>query len=214
VDPSVAVHGAASGAACMDGLPISHTLTVPLLAPKWVHRPLSSKPKKGPAQAKGIIGFMKRRWALFKPTPIRLPEVPDKVYLARLRIIETPWFSLFLHAIHTPDDQRYLHDHPWSFVSLVLRGGYEEIFAWHIGHAVRYANGLFSGTIRRTWTPLSVHRINRGEFHTIRSLKRSPTWTLLFVGPRRQDWGFATKDGWVSAETLENQRHKTARGTV
>jgi hypothetical protein len=47
-------------------------------------------------------------------------------YLTRWRIIETPWASLYLHRITTPDSRPTLHDHPWNFTALVLRGGYVE----------------------------------------------------------------------------------------
>src|SRR3954449_5709224 len=57
-------------------------------------------------------------------------EVPDYDgdgnYLTRLRIVQTPWFGVYLHRFDGPDPRPTLHDHPWPFLSFVLRGGYTE----------------------------------------------------------------------------------------
>jgi hypothetical protein len=47
-------------------------------------------------------------------------------YLVRLRIVQTPWFGIYLHDIHEDDGDRDPHNHPWSFLSFVLRGYYTE----------------------------------------------------------------------------------------
>jgi hypothetical protein len=53
---------------------------------------------------------------------------PDKTYLRRWYLIETPWFGLKLHHILRSDQpNRGFHDHPWSFVSFKLRGSYTEL---------------------------------------------------------------------------------------
>lgn len=141
------------------------------------------------------------RWALFERTTILDPADPSRRYLGRLRVIETPWFACFLHRFDHPDSVRHLHDHPWSFVSVVLRGGYDELFATDFDRAVEHADGD-PAPIRR-WRAGSAHRIRRGEFHAISQLERRPTWTLLFVGPRRQDWGFAASGAFIDHVTYE-----------
>lgn len=37
-----------------------------------------------------------------------------------------PWLALRLHHIRSSDHGGVFHDHPWSFFSLILRGGYFE----------------------------------------------------------------------------------------
>ena len=46
-------------------------------------------------------------------------------YLARWRLLRTPWFCLYLHRFLAPDDA-CMHDHPWAFTSIVISGGYWE----------------------------------------------------------------------------------------
>lgn len=98
-------------------------------------------------------------------------------------VLTTPWGTVRLHHIVRSDDDRCLHDHPWSFVSLILRGGYFDITA----DAERWCR---AGTIVR-------HRAE--DAHRLVVLPRSvgTTWTLVFTGPRRRKWGFHTPDGWV-----------------
>ena len=63
-------------------------------------------------------------WKFFKVKKIYRED--GKLYLWRLYILRTPWFGVMLHKI-MDDDPDCLHDHPWSFVSFILKGGYEEI---------------------------------------------------------------------------------------
>lgn len=116
-----------------------------------------------------------------------IPNARDitEVYLRRLRIAQTPWFALYLHFIYLPDEDRDPHDHPFTFWSLVVCGGYTER-VWHRGRvAATY-------THRRG----SVHRMPRDAAHTITHLT-SPLVTLVFAGPKKQAWGFYTDAGFV-----------------
>jgi hypothetical protein len=40
-----------------------------------------------------------------------------------------PWIGARVHTILSSDDDRALHDHPWAFVTIILRGGYVEFRA-------------------------------------------------------------------------------------
>lgn len=113
---------------------------------------------------------------------------PEKVYLRRLRILETPWFGVYLHWIYLPDTDRDPHDHPWKFASVILRGGYTER-VWrdlsHLDHATT-----------RTWGPWSAHRMPLDWAHKIEALGPN-TITLIFRGRRSKSWGFWTDHGVV-----------------
>lgn len=112
-----------------------------------------------------------------------------KPYLSRLRMIQTPFFSVYLHKIHQHDVDPDLHDHPWSFISIVLWGGYIEMRPdpLYITRAVSSKRGFLSVGYRRA-----------EDLHRIIELSRYPTWTLVFTGPRRRKWGFSTPTGWVN----------------
>ncbi len=112
-------------------------------------------------------------------------------YIDRLTLITTPWFSVKLHRIYRPDQQRELHDHPWSFFSVILRGWYEENIPCPIdvcqGPEVAH---IVSRCVRWwNWKPAEGR-------HSIRHVSRTPVWTLVFTGPRRRIWGF-----WVDGGT-------------
>jgi hypothetical protein len=110
-------------------------------------------------------------------------EIPDYDgdgnYLCRLRIVQTPWFGIYLHRFDGPDPRPTLHDHPWNFTSIVLRGGYIE----------RRLNP-FTMTVNEHHRVRWVNRLRIGEAHAITELLGVPTWTVMLVGRRRRTWGY------------------------
>lgn len=49
-------------------------------------------------------------------------------YLLRWYVIpRNPWLNVYLHQFLHDDEDRALHDHPWWFVSVMLKGEYQEI---------------------------------------------------------------------------------------
>ena len=124
-----------------------------------------------------------RRWAFLEGFDIGADGDP---YLDRLRIIQTPLFGIYLHHIHREDRDRDPHDHPWSFISVVLAGSYLET-VWKDKMNPR-------SHMKRYHPRWSVRRVNRDAAHMITDISR-PLWTLVFTGPRRSDWGFWTDKG-------------------
>ena len=49
-----------------------------------------------------------------------------KVHFRRWNVLSTPWFSIYIHGIYEEDKEQHLHDHPWDFMSMVLKGSYSE----------------------------------------------------------------------------------------
>ena len=99
-------------------------------------------------------------------------------YLHRLKIISTPYGAIYLHKMMTPDQHPVLHDHPWAFISFIVRGGYREVYLDKMTREVRK---------HRIWF---VNVKHRDDAHYIYQLCRVPTWTLVFVGRRHRTWGF------------------------
>lgn len=119
------------------------------------------------------------------PKIVRIPDLFTRdTMVTRIVLFRTPWFGAQIHKWHRPDNDRHLHNHPRAFVAIVLRGGYIEETS--------------SGDRIRRWG--SVHRVGLEDWHSVRILLRVPTWTLVFVGPKRQEWGFETEDGFVNAD--------------
>ena len=107
-------------------------------------------------------------------------------YIRRWWIVPRNSFAnLYLHEMTGPDDDRAMHDHPWSNVSVILRGGYVEhtpdgVFERHEGDVVERAAG-------------ALHRLELlpGVSRTI---------SLFSTGPKIREWGFACPQGWVHWE--------------
>jgi hypothetical protein len=94
--------------------------------------------------------------------------------------------SVYLHQFLRDDDDRALHDHPWFWCSIMLRGGYlEHTRRAHVAHwapAIRFG------------TPWRAHRIQLFGYPTH---KRVPAWTIFITGPRLRNWGFHCPNGWI-----------------
>lgn len=128
-------------------------------------------------------------WRFLERFVIKLPDTGDTL-LTRYRLFQTPWGGVYIHRHENPDTRR-LHDHPWPFVSVVLRGGYRE---------------------RRSYGPVDTHiqrfNVKRAtDAHYIRSLDRVPTWTLFLVGRRQRTWGFIDEQGvWTAHDAATRTR--------
>jgi hypothetical protein len=112
-----------------------------------------------------------------------------------------------VHHIATPDLDRHMHDHPWDFVSIVLRGGYKELRPLSIDPA-------FDGDEERSYLvdrrPGSiVLRLSTDRHRVVDVLP--DTWTLFITGPKRQWWGFHTETGKVHWRDYESVHNKTER---
>lgn len=118
------------------------------------------------------------RWAFMDR--FEVPEYDgDGTYLTRWRVIQTPWFGVYVHRFTGPDPRATLHDHPWDFLSLVVRGGYVERRLDPMTRDIDEAH-------RIRW----VNRMRSHDAHAIVKLLRVPTWSLMFVGKRRRTWGY------------------------
>lgn len=116
-----------------------------------------------------------------KGEPIGLPECP---YSYRWKI-SFGFFSIRLHKWIKSDDDRVFHDHPYWFITLVLRGGYKDI-------SPKGTDFLSLGSIR--YRP-AEHQ------HTVQ-LTKSPTYTLLLAGRPSRRWGF-----WVDGKIVKRDRY-------
>lgn len=114
----------------------------------------------------------------------------ESPYLTRLSIVDTPWFGLFHHTLHRPDAQDLLHDHPWSFLSFVLTGGYVEITRnpQKLMVTGRYVGTRYKG-LRNLPRRFNRKRIEDAHFITRLDPDVSTT-TLVIVGPDRREWGY------------------------
>lgn len=102
-------------------------------------------------------------------------------------------FNVFLHKFlkSDPDD---LHDHPWPYATLILKGGYWE---WRPQFN---SQGQKTGEIAKWCGPGSFRWAGANSLHRIELDPGVECWTLFMPGPQQRDWGFTTRQGWVQHE--------------
>ena len=102
-------------------------------------------------------------------------------------------FNIFLHKF-LKGDRDHLHDHPWSYCTLILKGGYWE---WIPGDNCQIRKWRGVGHFRRC-AANSYHRIELEPGVT--------AWTLFMPGQQQRDWGFLVDDVWIQNEEYFTQR--------
>lgn len=111
----------------------------------------------------------------------------DSKYIVRLHVVKTPWCAVCVHWILTPDAEPYLHDHPVTFLSLILRG-------WYTEERLVGAFGQLELRRHRWWNFI---RARRDDKHCIIRVPSGGATTLCLMGPKRQEWGFTVNGEWV-----------------
>lgn len=127
-----------------------------------------------------------RSWKLFSTFVIDGQD--GSPYLVRHTILSTPCVSVMLHVFLRSDADTCFHDHPWSFASIVIDGEYEEHTPTGIIHRKR-------GSI--AW---------RHAEHRHRVCVSEPCTTIIIRGPRKREWGFWTRSGWIRWDTFLNRK--------
>lgn len=134
-----------------------------------------------------------------------------ELYLTRYRLFG--WLpgdppkplSLYLHRFHREDDDRELHNHPWTFaVSFILAGGYHEELVGSIEPPLgsclwpHRRLAITKRTVERK--PGRINFLRGDTFHRVSEIPKAPgreTWTLFLAGPKASGWGFLTDRGTV-----------------
>lgn len=125
-------------------------------------------------------------WLLEWRKPLGLPECP---YVYRWTL-GTPFGSIRVHNWKSSDDDRAHHDHPWSFLTVVLRGGYTDVSPTVIDK--------HSGVIRDHLRVGSVRYRAAEHVHTVQ-VDPGGCLTLLLTGPEKRFWGFWLRNKWRKA---------------
>ena len=132
-----------------------------------------------------------------------MDRVNDEPYLERyyvfLRDRNRFPFNVFVHKFlkSDPDD---VHDHPWPFVTIILRGGYWEWRPQFDGQ------GRKTGEIARWCGAGSVRWAGANTYHRIELDPTVTCWTLFMPGRKCRDWGFLVRNQWVQWQEYLAQR--------
>jgi hypothetical protein len=109
-------------------------------------------------------------------------------YLERRYVIpRNSHLNVYLHKFLKSDEDEALHDHPWNWCSIILRGGYTEHRS--DGSSRRRAGSI---VVRK---PEVAHRVQLDWGNAW--CRELPVWTLFITGPKQREWGFHCPRGWI-----------------
>lgn len=129
----------------------------------------------------------------------------NEPYLERYYIFlkERKWFpfNVFIHKFlkSDPDD---VHDHPWPYATLILKGGYYEWIPQFNG------KGQKIGELAVWRGAGSFRTCSANSYHRIELDPDVECWTMFMPGPHKREWGFLVNNQWVHNEQyLEDKKH-------
>jgi hypothetical protein len=96
-----------------------------------------------------------------------------------------------------PDD---VHDHPWPYLTIILKGGYWE---WIPVFNIR-GRKIHEYCVWRGAGSFRFARAN--SFHRIELDPDVECWTLFMPGIKQRDWGFLVRDQWVQWQEYLSMR--------
>jgi len=99
-------------------------------------------------------------------------EDSGELLLSRYHLCFTHRFGVYVHKLWQSDDDRALHDHPWTFFTFLFHRGYWE-------HTVE----------GRKWRPRWSVLFRPAEYQHRLEVDQ-PTWTFVIRFRRRRLWGF------------------------
>lgn len=149
---------------------------------------------KGHMPLSGMVDWANRLMASREPDFI----IGDN-YLRRWWVIpRNSGCNVYLHEILHSDDDRALHDHPWSNTSFILEGGYIEITPE--GRFERKAGDI-------------LHRPATAQ-HRLEVPDGGRALTLFMTGAVERTWGFHCPKGFVPWFDFvdDADKGKTGRG--
>jgi hypothetical protein len=116
-------------------------------------------------------------------------------------------FNITLHKVLVSDEPT-LHDHPWSWGAIIIKGGYWEhipLFAQE-GHVV--------GSTRVWRGPGSIRFRSADDLHWLELAKDAdgneiPCTSIFFMGRKQKEWGFVRHVKNVGYRWIHNQEYLT-----
>jgi hypothetical protein len=134
----------------------------------------------------------------------------NEPYLERYYIFlkERSWFpfNIFIHKFlkSDPDD---VHDHPWPYATVILKGGYYEWIPQFDAQGRKIAEmAVWRG-------PGSFRTCSANSYHRIELDPDIECWTMFMPGPHKREWGFLVNNQWVQHEQYLEDK-KNAKSTV
>ena len=97
---------------------------------------------------------------------------------------------MFLHKFlkSDPDD---VHDHPWPYATLILKGGYWEWLPQFNNRGEKISE------VAKWRAPGHFRICSANSYHRIELDPNVTCWTLFMPGPQKREWGFLVNNQWI-----------------
>jgi hypothetical protein len=109
-------------------------------------------------------------------------------------------FNVFLRKFlkGDPDD---VHDHPWPYATLILKGGYYE-------YTPNFEDDQMVGETKHWRGPGHWRICSSNSYHRIELRPGITAWTLFMPGPHKREWGFLVNNKWIQHEQYLKDRNE------
>lgn len=100
-------------------------------------------------------------------------------------------FTVRLHRFHRGDDDRAVHDHPWSFITFPFKGYYERVhvLTWYTDE--EFDEIRFVKPWRFHFRPAKYqHMVLGSEMRSGEFVTPKPFFTFVITGRFARKWGF------------------------
>jgi len=110
-------------------------------------------------------------------------------------------FNVFIHKFHKSDPGD-VHDHPWPYFTLILKGGYYEWLPQFNSKGEKFSEiAVWRG-------PGHFRLCGASSYHRIELDPDVTPWTLFIPGPQKREWGFLVNNKWVHNDDYLKQMAK------
>ena len=127
-----------------------------------------------------LPGYMNRWWLVPYDNPDEPNAGPVSWRRPVAKILQHFGIAVRVHEILRSDYERHPHDHPWWYITIILRGNYIETRYNDKGRLIDVTH----------WGPGSVLFRKASSWHRLTLPERGSTWTLFISGPKSRGWGF------------------------
>lgn len=139
-----------------------------------------------------LAGYMERFWLVPYTSAGSAGRDDDGTGVLRFRdhpvkALLQKFMAARIHHILRSDLGRDPHDHPWPYVTIILKGGY---FEQRFNDAGEKVSAKWHGAGSILYRPA-------GSWHKLTLPPGETAWTLFITGKYQNKWGFLTTDGKV-----------------
>jgi hypothetical protein len=112
----------------------------------------------------------------------RIVSKAGVLHFTRFAIIETRLFSIYLHKVYKEDEDKHMHNHPWTWCrAFRISGRYMELFASKADPKPKLRVGG-----RNSMRP--------DDYHKIHAVLDKPVVSIFLTGRRLDSWGYLVQN--------------------